>query len=106
MNTGFDGLGIDSLSTGISAKGMEGYKESLRADLLITSKEKINNFSELQLALEKGWQGASLDKFKTQFTETAQKICDDLDKEYQDLENRLSDLETAYFNVDNNVMGE
>lgn len=104
MNTGTENLVIADLSIGISASGMDSYKESLKADLLITSKEKINNFAEVEAALNKGWQGAALDKFKTQLQTTATKICEDLDKEYQDLENRLTDIQSAYFSADNNII--
>lgn len=104
MNTGSENLGIADLSIGISASGMESYKEALKAELLISSKEKINNFAEVEAALNRGWQGAALDKFKVQFQTTATKICEDLDKEYQDLDNRLTDIQSAYFNADNNII--
>lgn len=105
MNNVNESLGIDSLEIGIDANGMNQYKESLKAELLQTSKDKIKNYADLEAALDKGWQGASYQVFKTQFTTTTEKICEDLDKEYQDLEARLTDLQSAYFNIDNQIMG-
>ena len=106
MSTNSTSLGIQDLTTGISQDGMESYKESLRAELLISSQEKIKNLAEVEAALNKGWQGVALDRFKKQMSTTAQKICEDLDAEYKDLEARLTDLQSAYFNADNNLMEE
>ena len=45
-------------------------------------------------------------EFLKQFDDVRQKICDDLDKEYADLENRLTDLQSAYYAADQNLIQE
>lgn len=96
-------LGIGDLTIGIDANGMVQYKEDLRAELLQQSKEKINNVQEVLDAINAGWQGVSRDNFVKQFASVREKICEDLDNEYADLENRLTDLQSAYFSIDKNI---
>lgn len=107
MNTGTNNFSsLDTLTTGIDATGMTNYVDQLKIELLDTVKEKINDVAELQAALDKGWQGNSLDKFKEHFNSMTEQICTDLQAEYDDLVARLSDLQSAYFNVDNNLIQE
>lgn len=106
MNMGNNSLGISDLTIGISSNGMEEYKEKLKIDLLQTSKDLINDVDSVITAINSGWQGVSRDKFLSQFAEARQKICDDLDKEYQDLENRLTDIQSAYYIADQNLIEE
>ena len=99
-------LGIQDLTTGISTSGMQAYREELKSSLLLSSQEKLRSLQEVETALNEGWQGTAADRFKTQMNATVEKICEDLQKEYADLENRLIDLESAYFNADNILMEE
>lgn len=99
-------LGIGDLEIGISQKGMEEYITNLKLELLQTSKDKINAFDEVEQAINNGWQGKSRDIFLEKFKIAREKICEDLEKEYQDLENRLTDLQSAYFEADQNLMSE
>lgn len=103
---GSNNLGISELTIGINSTGMEEYKEQLRTDLLQTSKDKINSVDAIVSAINNGWQGVSRDRFLKQFDDVRQKICDDLDKEYADLENRLTDLQSAYYAADQNLIQE
>lgn len=99
-------LGIGDLDIGVSQQGMEQYISELRFELLQTSKEKINSVDTIVNAINNGWQGRSRDIFLEKFSTAREEICADLDKEYQDLENRLTDLQSAYYAADINLMSE
>lgn len=96
-------LDIQDLTIGISAKGMDDYKEELKASLLKTSKDKINNIADIETAINGGWQGISKDNFLKQFAAVRESICNDLDTEYKDLEFRLTQVEQAYFSIDKDL---
>ncbi len=80
-----DNLGIDSLSIGISSSGMTEYKEALKADLLLSTKAKLEEErTNIINSINTGWQGVARDRFEKQLTDECNKISEDLEKEYQD----------------------
>lgn len=105
-NGGQGNLGIDSLSTGISSIGMENYLETLKANLITSTVEKLNNITEIETAIDAGWQGVAKERFMTQFETLRQSVSTDLEKEYQNLVNRLNELEEQYFQADINMIDE
>lgn len=103
---GSNNLGIADLTMGINSNGMEEYKDSLKVELLSTTKEKINNVTEVVNAINDAWQGKSRDVFLQQFDQAREKINADLDAEYADLNNRLTDLQSSYFAIDQSLIQE
>lgn len=98
-------LGIDTLTIGIDSNGMQNYRESLRIDLLQSTEQKINEFTEVEAAINNCWQGLSRDYFLDSFEDMRQRIIQDLEAEYRDLENRLVDLEEMYYKQDLEMLG-
>ena len=105
-NMGSSSLGISYLTIGINANGMQEYKDSLRVELLANTKDKINDVADVVTAIDGAWQGKSRDLFLRQFEETRAKITEDLDAEYRDLNNRLTDLQSSYFAIDQSLIQE
>ena len=104
MAPGANNVGIDDLTIGISAAGMEEYKKNLKAYLLTQSVDKINDTSTLEAAINNGWQGASRDVFMEKFNQMRESIVNDLSKEFDDLSARLEELEEDYFAQDNKMI--
>lgn len=103
---GSSSLSIQDLDIGVSKAGMEQYKEQIKSDLLITSKELLQDISEIERTVNAGWQGVSKDKFLSDFKSDVDKICEDLENEHADLQLVLGDLEEIYYKVDASIMGE
>lgn len=103
---GSSSLSIQDLDIGVSKAGMEQYKEQIKSDLLITSKELLQNTSEIERAVNAGWQGVSKDKFLSDFKNAVDKICQDLENEHTNLQSVLENLEEIYYQVDASIMGE
>lgn len=104
FSTGNMNVGIDGLTMGVSTQGMQQYREDLRMELLEQTKEKLEDVGEIQTAVDAGWQGEARDKFLIDFGEAIRSIEEDLVKEYNDLDNRLQELEQNYFTQDKNMM--
>lgn len=102
-----ENLGIDSFSIGVSARGMGEYAEALKADLLVTTQEKLEEEKNNILAsINQGWQGVARDRFQKQLEDACTQIGDDLVKEYNDLAARLVELQQFYFEQDKTLIGE
>lgn len=99
-------LGIESLSTGISASGMDEYLEGLRAKYITETSELIDDIADIQEAINNGWQGVAKDRFMTQFDIARTTVKNDLRKEYTNLEARLTELKAQYFETDKNMIIE
>lgn len=98
-------LGIDSLSIGVSATGMSEYKEALKADLLVATKTKLEEErNNIMNVINTGWQGVARNRFENQLKKMCDDIGTDLEAEYKDLEARLDELETFYFNQDQSLL--
>lgn len=97
-------LGIDSLSIGVSKKGMDAYRDQVKIDLLTNVKKELDNRTDLEAALKKGWQGQSCQNYITNLNNDVSKIETDLEAEYNDLEYRLEELESNYFKQDSEMV--
>lgn len=104
FSTGSTNVGIDGLTIGVSKEGMEEYRESLRISLLEDTKTKLQDVAAIQAAIDSGWQGYARDHFFEDFDQQIEKIIEDLQKEYEDLDNRLTELEENYFGQDYHMM--
>jgi len=108
MSTGYTdrGLGIGDLSIGVSTAGLQTYKDGLRASLLTTVSEKIDNIDAINTELNRGWQGVSRDKFDVKFQGIRDMIKQDLAGEYANLEARLDELAYDYIKQDQNMIAD
>ena len=101
---GSDKLEIGQLDIGVSKQGMNSFKDALKLKLLDQVKDKINETENVINAVNDGWQGASRDKFLSDFQKATEDLIKDIAAEYTDLENRLTELESAYYDIDNKLM--
>lgn len=100
-------LGIDALSIGVSASGMEAYKERLKVELLDDAVKQIEQaYTDVMTEVNKGWQGVARDRFEQQFKTMCENISADLSAEYADLSARLEELQAFYFEQDLNLIEE
>lgn len=94
-------LGIDGLSIGISKDGMASYRENLKLTLLTQCTQALDHWiDDLKTAISTGWQGVSRDNFFTLLDQQVQVVKEDIEKEYYDLEARLTEIEINYLNQD------
>ena len=91
---------LSNMTYGVSHKGMEAYRQRISSELYSEIWKKLDSVAEIQRAIDSGWQGLSRDKFYNDFIETVVKIRNDIDKEFQDLNARLVELEMNYFKQD------
>ena len=98
------GLGINDLSIGVSTSGLQAYLDELRASLLTEVESKIDDYTTVKSALDKGWQGVSRDNFETNFQEMREKVKEDLRLEYSNLHARIEELAYNYVQQDKNMI--
>ncbi len=102
-----DKLDLSALDIGISSTGMAQYREDLRASLLVSTTDKLNEEVENILSvIDSGWQGVSRDRFERQLRNMCELMGEDLRKEYDDLEARLTELESFYYEQDLKLIEE
>jgi len=99
------GLSIQDLTLGVSHRGMEQWKSDLKSELLKESKRKIKDADNVEQKIKAGWTGKSEEQFEKMFKKSRETICDDLEKEYRHLEDRLEEVEDSYFDIDRQLMG-
>ena len=104
INVNADRLGIDDLEIGVSHAGMEQYRWSLRTQLLEDTKNRLEEYSSFMNALGNCWQGASHKTYCENFNKTILAIGEALVREYIDVENRLTELESNYFKQDQTML--
>ena len=102
-----DNLDLSALDIGVSKEGMSQYMEELKASLLVSVTEKLNEEVEnMMTVINTGWQGVSRDRFETKLRDVCAKINTDLSAEYYDLQRRLDELMLFYYNQDNALIAE
>ena len=101
---GSEQLGMDSLTIGFSTSGMKNYIDELRLNMLEATKAEIVDFDYVRICIEKAWQGQARDTFLREFEDARQKVKDELDKEFANLETRLNEIQTFYLNADATMM--
>lgn len=97
-------LDIGALNIGFSEEGLAEYKTNLKTKVITDTEAIINDISEIENALNAGWQGVAKDKFVDEFAEARRQIVADLNREYEDLEARFAQLQNTYFEQDNTMM--
>jgi uncharacterized protein YukE len=97
-------MSMGTMTVGVSASGMENYREELKSVVLIDTSTLIDDVSGIESALNAGWQGASKDAFLQKFAQHREALKGELAAEYQDLENRLEELQSFFFNQDQKMI--
>lgn len=103
---GAENLSWDNVTLGINKTEMENYKEALKLEVLTQTVDKIREVDALEKKVTEYWQGKSRDNFLKQFYTMREKICDDLEKEYKDIEHRINELQSMYAKQDNTMLPE
>lgn len=101
---GVNSLGISNLDIGYSEEGFKDYKSKLQIDLIQGTNEKLEATEGIVNAINSGWQGMARDKFIEQFQQSINDIESDLQKEYEDLLARFSEIENNYLAQDQELM--
>jgi uncharacterized protein YukE len=104
MNLGSKDLGIQNLDIGFSSAGLEDYIKRLKLDMVDGLADVLLDFTNVENAINAGWQGVSRDRFLVQMKLNAQKINTDVGSEFEDLQNRFSEIQASYYNQDYNMM--
>ena len=99
-------ISINELSTGVDSDGMLSYIEDLKAVLITETIGKIDNIDAIDTAIKNGWQGVARDRFLTDFADARTSVKEDLEKEYKNLNYRLDELQSQYFQADLNMIDE
>lgn len=95
---------IQELTTAIDSQGMQSYFESLKLHLLTEVVEDLEDTAEIENAINTGWQGVARDNFLTNLSKQITSIEEDLEKEYNNVEARMGELQSDYFNQDQNMV--
>ncbi len=97
-------LDIGNLDIGFSEEGLKEYRSKLNDVLIIQTEEVLKNVSDIETAINDGWQGRSRDVFMEQFGNTIEEIIKDLKLEYEDLDNRFTEIQDNYYKQDEELM--
>ena len=98
-------LNIKDLDYGFSHNGVTEYIESLQLHMLDNVKKSIEEGSQNVLsALDKGWSGASREKFDEKFTTQCGELQQQLEAQFNALKGRIVELAYNYAEQDNNMI--
>ena len=99
--------GMDNVTIGFDAAGLEKYIENLRLNILEEVIKTIDNgWDPVNEAINDAWTGASKDAFVNDFAKTIGEVKEHLTYEFAEIESRLRDIQTFYFNQDQNMMSK
>ena len=99
-------MDFTDVSHGFDANGLESYVQYLKATVLEPLEAEMGDYSELYAALEQGWQGVSLDKFKDKFENTLVETDLEIRAEFGNLIQNLYGLGDSYMAQDRDMMEE
>lgn len=94
------------LDIAVNTAGMDDWIAQLKIDLLENIKDKLRQTSEIVRTINAGWQGEARDNFFTDFNYRINEVVNDITSEYDDLINRLQELENNYLTQDNSMYGQ
>ncbi len=98
-------LNIGDLDYGISLRGADQYIDDLKAIVLDQVSSVIEQEQKnVKAALDKGWSGASREKFDILFNSKCLELKNALKEEYWDLQSRLNELSNDFINQDQNMI--
>lgn len=97
-------VGINNLDIGFSASGLEEYIKLIDVKLLQNIQTELNNTDTLINTINAGWVGKSRDIFLQQFEQSINAVINDVQAEYEDLMTRFSEIQSNYYEQDNELM--
>lgn len=97
-------MDFNEATYGVNPASVYTYIGSIKADVLDTVANKLNDTEEIISALRAGWNGTSETIFEQKLAENIQIIIDDLNKEYVDLKAKMQELANMYIQQDNLMM--
>ena len=93
-------MGFHGVTEGVNRAGMEAYMEYLKVEVIDKIVEALGQVEEMQTQINQGWQGRSRDVFLAQFNNTIANTSNEIQAEFSNLADRLSDLYQSYFEQD------
>lgn len=100
-NTNVD---IADLTQGMSRKGMGHYNFQLYRHLTVLVRDKLEDVSAIQTAVDAGWQGESRDKFLADFEANIRIVEDQIREAYDALYARIVELTSNYYKQDRDLL--
>ncbi len=98
---GGSNIGIDDMTIGMSGQGMEDYSDMLKIKILDEMKSELHTQQDAIIkSVQGGWRGKSEEKFEKLLDDEIEKIIEDLEAEYKDLEGKLQDTRKFYEDQD------
>lgn len=92
-----DSVTIGDMTVGYSAKGMRGFKDSLKEMLVDEVEDALDELQETVLTnLSNCWTGDSKDKYVKKLKNQIDDVEDELKKEWNDVSARLTEIGDFY----------
>jgi len=97
-------LGIDEVTIGASASGVETYIEELKLEYIDEAIAALQDLSEVKATLEAGWQGVSQQRFIAALEDNSNNVVETLNGEYVKLQSALTSVAASFFDHDENLI--
>ena len=89
-------IGINDVTVGFDVTGAEEYLNNLNELLINQTKEKLNDLSGIEGALQSGWQGVSQENFMTNLRGSVEKVEATMDELDQALRTQFASISEAW----------
>ena len=89
-------IGINDVTVGFDVNGAEEYLNNLNELLINQTKEKLNDLSGIEGALQSGWQGVSQENFMTNLKGSVEKVEATMDELDQALRTQFASISEAW----------
>lgn len=89
-------IGMNEVTIGFDAVGAEDYLNNLNNLLINQTKEKLDDLSGIEGALQSGWQGTSQENFLTNLRTAEQKVQATLDELESALRSQFAEISKVW----------
>lgn len=89
-------IGMNEVTIGFDATGAEDYLTNLNNLLINQTKEKLDDLSGIEGALQSGWQGNSQENFMANLRSAERKVQTTLDELESALRSQFSQISSAW----------
>ena len=89
-------IGINDVTIGFDVNAAEDYLNNLNEVLVNQTKEKLEDLSGIEGALQSGWQGASEENFMANLKNSTQKVEATMDELEQALRSQFAAISDAW----------
>ena len=97
-------IGINDVTVGFDVTGAEEYLNNLNELLVHQTKEKLNDLSGIEGALQSGWQGKSEENFVSNLRGAVEKVEATMDELEQALRTQFASISEAWQQQDVNMV--